>query len=74
MKKNKSEVQEPTIAELQQKLAYETQRAATYRQQRDNTTSQLQDLDARAGIEIATLQAQLKQANAKIAELQAAKA
>ena len=72
--KKKQEVSEPTNAELQQKLAYETQRANTYRAQRDNTTSQLQDLDAKAGIEIASLQAQLKQAQEKIAELEKAKA
>lgn len=73
MKKTNPEVKEPTIAELQQKLSYEQQRANTYRAQRDNTTSQLQDLDARAGIEIASLQAQLKQAHDKIAELEKAK-
>lgn len=73
MKKKSPEVKEPTIAELQQKLAYETQRANTYRAQRDNTTSQLQDLDARAGIEIASLKQQLEAAQTKIMELQAAK-
>ncbi len=67
--KNKTTVTPPDIAELQQKLAYEQQRANTYRAQRDNTTSQLQDLDAKAGIEIASLQAQLKAAQEQIAEL-----
>lgn len=71
--KKKPEVSTPDTAELQQKLAYEQQRANTYRAQRDNTTSQLQDLDAKAGIEIASLQAQLKAAQEKIAELEKAK-
>lgn len=71
--KKKPEVSEPTTAELQQKLAYETQRANTYRAQRDNTTSQLQDLDAKAGIEIASMKQQLEQAQARIAELEKAK-
>jgi len=69
--KKKPEPETPSIAELQQKLAYETQRANTYRAQRDNTTSQLQDLDAKAGIEISSLQQQLKEAQDKIASLEA---
>jgi chromosome segregation ATPase len=71
--KSPNDTTEPTLADLQGKLNYAQQQAQTYRQQRDNITSQLQDLDAKTGIEITSLRQQLEEAQKKIMDMGAAK-
>lgn len=54
-------------AELSAQLQQSQQEAATYRQQRDNITSQMQDLDAKCGIEIRRLNAVIEDLKGKLA-------
>lgn len=58
MKKTKPETPN---ADLSAQLQQSQQEAATYRQQRDHITSQMQDLDAKCGIEIRRLNAVIQE-------------
>lgn len=57
------------LASLKAQLAQSQQESATFRQQRDSITQQLQDLDAKSGIAIGRLNAELQAAHTRIAEL-----
>jgi len=68
MKKNKQNTDE--VATLKAQLAQAQAEAATYRQQPDSITSQMQDLDAKAGIEMNRLRAIIEKLQAQLPKVE----